>query len=69
MRIAFMLVAVSVALGGCSTMSTLGTAVTNAHCQPQPGQVVPTEIACQGGACYEIQIKDPPQLQCRAPSL
>jgi hypothetical protein len=29
----------------------------NTRCQTQPGQVVATQIACQGDACYAVPIR------------
>ncbi len=68
MRMMYVLAAAVVMLSGCSTMGDVGRAMVagaaNTHCQTQPGQVVATQIACQGDACYAVPIRGPSSFDC-----
>jgi len=56
----------AITLSGCADLGKAMVAgAANTHCQTQAGQVVATQIACQGGACYAVPIRGPSTFQCQ----
>ena len=58
--------AIPIILSGCADVGkALVSGAANTHCQTQSGQVVATQIACQGGACYVVPVRGPSTFQCQ----